>query len=238
MRINFDKRQILSAHFLLKHLSRERLDQLAEVTYLDNFPRGGMIFQKGDPGDSMMAVVRGKVKIGVHSIDGKEIVFNIVNQGNVFGEISLLDGEPRSADASALEDTDILILDRSKFLPLLERQELLNLITVLCKRLRQTSENLEDTHFLDAPARLARALLRLGETFGKQVGTGARIDIKLSQSQLGNIVGLSRETVNKHLGEWEEAGHISREGGVITLLDRDEIEEISVTPSGGKLPEL
>jgi CRP/FNR family transcriptional regulator, cyclic AMP receptor protein len=227
MRINFDKELILGGHFLLKHLDHDRLMELAAVTYLENFPRNRLIFQKGDPGDSMMAVVRGKVKICSHSIDGKELVLNIINQGGVFGEIALLDGETRSADAVALEDTDLLFLDRSKFLPLLETPELLNLITVLCKRLRQTSEHLEDTLFLEAPARLARSLLRLGETFGKPAGAGARIDIKLSQSQLGSIVGVSRESVNKHLGEWEEAGYISRASGVITLVDRDAIDDIA-----------
>lgn len=238
MRINFDKELILAGHFLLKHLSRDRLKELATVTYLDNFPRGGVIFQKGDPGDSMMAVVKGKVKICSHSMDGKELVLNIINQGGLFGEIALLDGEPRSADAVALEDTDLLILDRSKFLPLLEGPELLKLIAVLCKRLRQTSEHLEDTMFLEAPARLARSLLRLGETFGKPAGSGARIDIKLSQSQLGSIVGLSRESVNRHLGEWEEAGYISRESGIITLLDRDTIEDISIATPEHKLQEV
>lgn len=231
-RIVFDKELILATHFLLKHLSRERLKELASVAYLDNFPRNGTIFMKGDPGDSMMAVVRGKVKICAHSSEGKELVLNIINQGGVFGEIALFDGESRSADAVALEETDLLILDRAKVLPLLEAPELLKLIAVLCKRLRNTSEHLEDTHFLEAPARLARALLRLGETFGKPSGTGARIDIKLSQSQLGSIVGLSRESVNKHLGEWETAGYIHRDGGIITLVDRDQIEEMSMVAAG------
>lgn len=229
MRIVFDKELVLSQHFILRHLPREQLRELAARTYLDNFDRGGVIFQKGDPGDSMMAVIRGKVKICTHSTDGKELVLNIINHGGLFGEIALLDGEPRSADAIALEPTDILILERAKFIPFLIGQPELTtrLIALLCKRLRQTSDHLEDTMFLEAPSRLARALLRLGENFGKPAGNGSRIDIKLSQSQLGSIVGLSRESVNKHLGEWEDAGMISRESGIITLHDRDGLEEVA-----------
>jgi CRP/FNR family cyclic AMP-dependent transcriptional regulator len=227
VRSKFDKDLVFGEQFLLKHLDRNRLAELAAVTYFKDFPRNSLIFQKGDAGDSMMAVVRGKVKICSYSIDGKELVLNIISQGGAFGEVALLDGEARSADAVALEDTNLLILERSKYLPLLEPPELLELIGVLCKRLRQTTAHLEDTLFLEAPARLARSLLRLGETFGKPAGEGARIDIKLSQGQLGSIVGVSRESVNKHLGRWEEAGYISRKSGFITLVDRHAIDGIA-----------
>jgi CRP/FNR family cyclic AMP-dependent transcriptional regulator len=233
MRIVFDKELILAGHFLLKHLSRDHLRELAATTFLDNFPRGGVIFQKGDPGDSMMAVVRGKVKICAHSIDGKELVLNIIKQGGLLGEIALLDGEPRSADAVALEETDVLVLERAKFLPFLEQHfdVTTKLIALLCERLRQTSERLEDTMFLEAPSRLARTLLRLGGTFGKSSGQGSemRLDIKLSQQQLGNLIGISRESVNKFINEWERDGLIAMESGIITLRDRDALEEIAIS---------
>ncbi len=103
MRINFDREQILAQHSLLKHLSRDRLKEIAATTGFDNFARGQTIFQKGDPGSSMMAVVSGKVKICSYSIEGKELVLNIINQGGIFGEIGMLDGEPRTADAVAME---------------------------------------------------------------------------------------------------------------------------------------
>src|ERR1700709_1907162 len=102
MRINFDKDLIFKEHFLLKHLDRNRLAELAAASYFEDFRRNSIICQKGDPGDSMMAVVRGKVKICSHSIDGKALVLNIISQGGIFGEIALFDGEPRSADAVAL----------------------------------------------------------------------------------------------------------------------------------------
>jgi CRP-like cAMP-binding protein len=160
VRIAFDKELVLSGHFLLRHLSREELRRLAATTTLSNHSPGAVIFQKGDPGDSMMAVIRGRVKICSHSIEGKELVLNIINRGGLFGEIALLDGEPRTADAIALEESDLLVLERSKFQPFLrESPDLaLRLLAVVCKRLRETSEHLEDTLFLEAPSRLARCL--------------------------------------------------------------------------------
>jgi CRP-like cAMP-binding protein len=229
VRIAFDKELVLSGHFLLRHLSRDELRRLAATTTLTHHPARTTIFQKGDPGSSMMAVARGKVKICTQSIDGKELVLNIINRGGLFGEIALLDGEPRTADAVALEETDLLVLERTRFEPFLsERPDLaLRLITVLCKRLRQTSEHLEDTMFFEAPSRLARSLLRLAEAFGKQEGGATRLDIKLSQQQLGSLVGVSRESVNKQLGEWQRDGIIDVASGIITLRDRRAIEGIA-----------
>ncbi|AIB11404.1 hypothetical protein ABAZ39_05130 [Azospirillum argentinense] len=229
VRIAFDKELVLSGHFLLKHLEKPELQRLAASARLAYFRPGAVIFQKGDPGDSMMAVIRGRVKICSHSTDGKELVLNIINKGGLFGEIALLDGEPRTADAVALEETDLLVLDRSKFVPLLNERPAvaLQLITVLCKRLRQTSEHLEDTLFLEASSRFARALMRLADVFGKPAPGGLKLDIKLSQQQLGCLVGVSRESINKLLGEWQRNGVIAVESGRITLLDRDALEEIA-----------
>ncbi len=229
VRIAFDKELVLAGHFLLQHLGRDELRRLAATTTLAHHLPRALIFQKGDPGSSMMAVIRGKVKICTQSVDGKELVLNIISRGGLFGEIALLDGEPRTADAVALEETDLLVLERSRFQPFLsERPDLaLRLITVLCKRLRQTSEHLEDTMFFEAPSRLARSLLRLAEAFGKPEGGGTRLDIKLSQQQLGNLVGVSRESVNKQLGEWQRGGLIDIAGGIITLRDRRAIEVIA-----------
>jgi CRP-like cAMP-binding protein len=229
VRIAFDREAVLAGHFLLRHLKRDELRQLAQTATLAYHPPRATIFQKGDPGDSMMAVIRGRVKICTHSIDGKELVLNIINKGGLFGEIALLDGEPRTADAVALEETDLLVLDRARFQPFLAANPDIaqRLLGVLCKRLRQTSEHLEDALFLEAPSRLARWLLRLGETFGKPAGDGMRLDIKLSQQQLGSLIGVSRESVNKSLGEWQRAGVIAIDGGYIMLRDPEALEELA-----------
>jgi CRP/FNR family transcriptional regulator, cyclic AMP receptor protein len=229
VQIQFDKESVLAGHFLLRHLTREELRQLAASATISYHSPRETIFQKGDPGNSMMAVIRGRVKICTHSADGKELALNIIDRGGVFGEIAVLDGEPRTADAVALEETDLLILERRRLLPFLAANPdtTLRLISVICKRLRQTSEHLEDVLFLEAPSRLARWLLRLSETFGKPAPRGVRLDIKLSQQQLGSLVGVSRESVNKHLGDWQKAGCIDVESGFITILGRESLEEIA-----------
>jgi CRP-like cAMP-binding protein len=233
IQIQFDKEAVLAGHFLLRHLTRDELRQLAASASLAYYQPRATIFQKGDPGDSLMAVVRGRVKICTHSADGKELVLNIIDRGGLFGEIAVLDGEPRTADAVALVETDLLVLERRRLLPFLTAnpETTLRLISVICKRLRHTSEHLEDVLFLEAPSRLARSLLRLAETFGKPAAGGTRLDIKLSQQQIGSLVGVSRESINKHLGDWQKAGCISVESGYITILDREIVEEIAEGPA-------
>lgn len=233
VRIAFDREAVLAGHFLLRHLSREELKRLAAATSISNHAARSTIFQKGDPGSSMMAVIRGRVKICSYSAGGKELVLNIIDRGGLFGEIALLDGEPRTADAVALEETDLLVLDRGRFLPFLSGNPdiAVRLLGLLCKRLRLTSEHLEDMLFLETSPRLARWLLRLGDIFGKTTPTGTRLDLKLSQQQIGSLAGLSRESVNKCLGEWQRDGFIGVASGYITLLDRDALEDVAAVES-------
>jgi CRP-like cAMP-binding protein len=230
VRIAFDKEIVLSEHFLLRHLDRDELRRLAATTTLSNYPAGAVIFLKGDPGTSMLAVVRGRVKICAHSSEGKELILNIIERGGLFGEIALFDGEPRSADAIALDETDLLSLERSKFQPFLkEHPDLAQLLlTVVCKRFRETSQHLEDSLFREASSRLARCLLRLSRAFGKNVDGGTLLDIKLSQQQLGSYVGVSRETVNKLLGEWQRDGLIAINSSVITLRNKAALEDVAL----------
>jgi CRP-like cAMP-binding protein len=156
-------------------------------------------------------------------------VLNIVGAGVLFGEIALLDGQPRTGDAVAIEDTELLVVDRNRFMPFLKENPEIQarLLAVLCRRLRQTSEHLEDALMRDARSRVARGLLRLAEAFGKPERDGIRLDIKLSQQQIGNLIGISRESINKHLGDWVRAGHMVMEGGLITIRDRGALESIA-----------
>jgi CRP/FNR family transcriptional regulator, cyclic AMP receptor protein len=235
IQVRFDKEAVLAGHFLLQHLTRDEMRQLAQNSTLSNHAPRETIFQKGDPGESMMAVIRGRVKICTHSMAGKELVLNIIDKGGLFGEIAVLDGEPRTADAVALEETDLLVLERRRLLPFLigHPETTIRLIGVLCKRLRQTSAHLEDVLFFEAPSRLARWLLRLAETFGKPVSSGTRIDLRLSQQQIGSLVGISRETINKHLGDWARDGFIVVQSGFITILEKEALEEIAESVAEG-----
>jgi CRP/FNR family transcriptional regulator, cyclic AMP receptor protein len=223
------RQDILANHFLLRHLKPEALASIAASATVASHRSNATIFQKGDPGGSMMAVIRGRVKICTYSPDGKELVLNIIDRGGVFGEIAVLDGRPRSADAVTLEATEIMVLERARLMPFLTANAdvAARLIEVLCQRLRQTSEALEDALLRDAPARVARGLLRLADAFGKQEPGGLRLDIRLSQQQLGNLIGISRESINKHLVEWGRTGYLTVNHGMITIIDRDLLQELA-----------
>jgi CRP/FNR family transcriptional regulator, cyclic AMP receptor protein len=224
-----NREEILAGHFLLRHLSPEELGRLAASATLVHHRPNATIFQKGDPGAGMMAVVSGRVKICTYSPDGKELMLNIIDRGGLFGEIALLDGQPRSADAVALENTELLVLDRNRLMPFLTAhpEVATRLIAVLCQRLRQTSEALEDALLRDAPSRVARGLLRLAKAFGKQESAGLRLDIKLSQQQIGNLIGISRESINKSIVDWTRAGYLSVGNGFITITDVEALESLS-----------
>lgn len=220
---------ILAAHFLLRHLRREELEQLASHARIVKHPAGVMLFQKGDPGDSMIVVVSGRVRICTLSPEGRELVLNIINPGEVFGEMALLDGQPRSADAVTIEPCELLSLRRQDFLPFIERHPMVcvRLLELLSLKLRRTSEWLEETVFLGLPPRLARRLLWLAEVFGREDENGVRIDIALSQQQLGSLLGMTRESMNKQLGLWRRAGVITVDNGYLTIRDMTTLQEIA-----------
>jgi CRP/FNR family cyclic AMP-dependent transcriptional regulator len=224
-----NREEILAGHFLLRHLRPEELSRLAASTTSVRHRANVTIFQKGDPGSSMMAVVRGRVKMCTFSADGKELVLNIIDRGGVFGEIALLDGQARSTDAVTLDDTELMVLDRGRFMPFLNANPEIatRLIEVLCQRVRRTSEALEDALLRDAPARVARGLLRLAATFGRKEAAGLRLDIKLSQQQIGNLIGISRESTNKYIGEWTRERWLAVNNGFITILDREALESLA-----------
>src|SRR5208282_2150035 len=152
-----EKRKLLERHFLFGRLKATELDSLLTYTRIEHFAAREEIFAKGSPGDRMMAVMRGRVKISSLSSEGREIVLNIISEGEIFGEIALIDGKERTADAVAMTECDLLVLHRRDFLPFLERHAdvCLILLGVLCERLRRTSEQLEDISFRHLQSRLA-----------------------------------------------------------------------------------
>ncbi len=220
---------ILGEHFLLKHLPADDLARLEAFARSRRFKAREPVFMKGDPASGMMAVVAGRVRISSYSADGREVVLNVINPGEVFGEIALIDGGERTADAVAMEDTELLVLERRDFLPFLERNPELciKLLKVMCHRLRRTSEQLEDFSFLDLRTRLAKRLLDLADAHGEEDGNGGiHIALSLSQRVLGAMMGTSREAVNKQLRAWEDEGLITLRRGSITLRDADQLELI------------
>ena len=223
-----EKKQIFERHFLLGKLTTSEVDTLLTYSRVERYRAGSEIYAKGSPGNSMFAVLRGAAKMSSVSAEGKEIVFNIMNPGEIFGEIALLDGEERSADAIAMTDCELLVLRRRDFMPILENhpEMCMILLRILCQRLRQTSEQVEDVLFRHLESRIAKALLHLAQTSGKKEQRGLSIDLHLSQRELGNIAGGSRESVNKHLQNWQDEGFITVAKGSIVIHDRAGIERL------------
>jgi CRP-like cAMP-binding protein len=176
-----------------------------------------------------MVVLNGRVKISNRSADGKEITFGIVGPGGIIGEMALLTRENRSAGVMTLEHCDVLAIERRDFIYALERNPKLciELLDVLCQKLQKTNQQVEETVFLDRPAKTAKALLRLAKEYGEETSEGIRIDLKLSQRELGNLIGLTRESVNKQMTEWREQGIVRHVDGFITIQDLNFLEEIS-----------
>ena len=223
-----EKRQIFERHFLLGKLSGDEIDTLLHYTRVERYPAGSEIFSKGSPGSSMMAVLRGTLKMSSVSADGKEVVLNLMNPGDCFGEIALLDDEARSTDAVAMTDCELLMLYRRDFMPILEKRAdiCLILLKVLCQRLRQTTEQVEDVLFRHLESRIAKALLHLAESASLHSVQGIAVDLHLSQRELGNIAGCSRESVNKQLQIWHRAGLIDLSKGSIVIRDIAAIERL------------
>lgn len=213
------RRRLLLSSPLFDGLPREAVDDILFQATEKLVRRGQTVFQKGDEGSYMVAVLSGRIRISATSPEGREVTLNMIDAGEVFGELALLDGKPRSADATALEDSNLMVVERRHFLPyLISSNELaLRVIDVLCERLRDTSETLGNLAMLDLRGRLARKLLNLAAEYGNSSNGRIRLEIRLSHSDLGRFVGCSRETVNKQMRAWEEAGIVSRESGRIAL---------------------
>jgi CRP-like cAMP-binding protein len=213
------RRRLLLSSPLFEALPREVLDDILLQASEKPVRRGQTVFQKGDEGTYMVAVLSGRIRISATSPEGREVTLNMIDAGEVFGDMALLDGQPRSADATALEDSTLMVVERRHFLPyLVSSNELaLRVIALLCERLRDTSETLGNFAMLDLPGRLARKLLKLAGEYGKSANGRIRLEIRLSHTDLGRFVGSSRESVNKQMRAWEEDGIVAREGGRIAV---------------------
>jgi CRP-like cAMP-binding protein len=214
---------------LFRGLSKIERLALASRSQVREYTAGETIFLMGSSGNSMMAVLRGAVKISIPSADGKEIILAILQQGEVFGEIALLDGKERTADAKAMSACKLAILERQEVLKYFERnpQAWPKLVEILCERLRQTDQQFAEVALLQLPARLAKALLRFVDVQAASQLEGSKGEVELSQRELGNIVGATRESVNKCLHDWQRLGIIRIEENVIVIANRAALEKLT-----------
>jgi CRP/FNR family cyclic AMP-dependent transcriptional regulator len=210
----FDKAAILSKHPLFRHLGREVHDRIAAYATTRHVGRGETIFMKGDDGTCLFAVCRGTVEVVVPSAEGKDAVISLITESEIFGEIALLDGRPRTADAMAFTDCTLMVIERRDFLPLLHEQPSITvkLLEILCARVRRTTEQVEELMFLDLEGRLAKTLLRLGTSAEEPYR------ISITQRELSEIAGISREETNKRLQIWSKGGILRLERGRIAVL--------------------
>lgn len=209
-------------------LSDEDCRDLLNLAKVVVVPARKIVCQAGEPGDALYVVLGGRAKVCLVSEQGKEIILSFIEPGQVFGEMSLLDGLPRSAVVTTMEESRLLMLRRHDFLPYLESHPVvtLRLLAALSQRLRKANGLIEDLSFLNLPARLARLLLSLGEQYGEQEAVGLEIKLKLSQEELGNLVGSSRESINKQFRIWVEDGVMEYAHGAIVLKRPDALEEV------------
>jgi CRP/FNR family cyclic AMP-dependent transcriptional regulator len=210
--------QALARCRLFAGMSEESLQTITRSLRARRFKRGEVLFHEGDPGDALFVVASGAVKVVVPSEDGDEAILATLRRGDFLGELALLDGAPRSASAIALEATETLALPREQFHALVAGQPAIRdaLLASLSGELRRLTTHVAELHFLDLTGRLAARLARLAEEHGEHLADGAiRLDAPLTQSDLAAMIGATRQSVNKLLGEFEADGLI--------VLERDSI---------------
>jgi CRP/FNR family transcriptional regulator/CRP/FNR family cyclic AMP-dependent transcriptional regulator len=204
---------------IFANLSDEDTQELMAVARKRSFRAGEVIFHRDDPGQVLYVIKEGKVKISLISPDGQEISLVVFGKGECFGELALLDGEPRSADAIALEKVECYTLQRSDFHNAIMKHPTIaiQVLEVLSRRLRKTDRQVEDLIFLDVYGRVAKKLLELANEHGVKVDDGTRIEVRLTQQELASMVGASRESVNKVMGYFTEKQFISTDKHKITI---------------------
>jgi CRP/FNR family transcriptional regulator, cyclic AMP receptor protein len=216
---------ILERTQLFRGLGAATIQQVSALSIRRSYSRGAVLFAHGDPGDALYGVITGKVRISASSSDGREVFLNIMEPGDVFGEIALLDGRHRTATASATVPSELIILTRDHFLGLLKREPALvtHVIQLLCERIRWTSGLAEESALLNVPQRLAQRLLSLIQLHGHK--TAAGVELKISQEELARFLGLSRQAVNQHLQDWKALGCLTLSRGKIVIADEQALRE-------------
>ena len=223
-----DAHRLLGNCVLFSGLSAEERAAIAAQARIRNFEAGETVFNLGSPGDHMMAVLSGTIRISVPSPDGRELVLTIIQPGEVFGELAVLDGKERSADAIAENACTLAMLYRSDVLSFFQRNPSawLKLVEVLCQRLRRTDQAFVEVALLQLPVRLAKMMLRLVEVRTNSTpATAAKIHF--SQRELANMVGGARESVNRCLRNWQHRGIVQISEGSIVVMNQDALEDIA-----------
>ena len=212
---------VLARAGLFQGVAPEAREALASALQHSDYTRGETVFTEGEQGDTLFIVLTGKVKVGRRAADGRENMLSVMGPSDMFGELSLFDPGPRTATATVLTDARLASLAHAALRPWLnDRPEIAEqLLRVLARRLRRTNDALADLIFTDVPGRVAKALLELAERFGTQEGEGVRVHHDLTQEELAQLVGASRETVNKALADFASRGWLRLEPRSVVIMD-------------------
>lgn len=218
---------VLRRNYMFRGLPETTLERIAELSGRRVYEKNAVIFTQGDSGDALYGVASGRVRISAQAAGGREVFLNIMEPGDTFGEIAVMDGLPRTAGATALERTSLIVLNRADLLRLLRKEPELtiHLLQLFCARLRWTSELVEESAFLSGPARVAKRLLVLAQLHGRPAD-GGTTEMRISQAELAHFLGISRQIVNQHLGDWAKAGWVELGRGRIVIADPDALQQL------------
>ncbi len=224
-----EKLKLLANVGLFSDFSTKQLEAVSLVARKKTLQRREELFHKGDHSEEVYVIASGKLKVLTTSAEGDDVVFSILGPGEVFGEVALLGASPRTATVSAIEDCQLLVINRRDFMSFLRTNPEVSakLLSVLAIRLKRVSELVEDTLFLNLPLRLAKKLLSLSRAYGEEAAEGIRIDLKLSQEEWGDLVGTTRESINKQMRQWTEAGIVRADDGYVIILKPVELEKLA-----------
>lgn len=224
------KSAALSRTVLFGTLAAQPLRSLALSAEWRVMPSGGTIFRKGDPGDLLFVIHRGRVKIGYGSSDGREVVLNLLGPPAVFGEVAVADGGVRTADATAVEVTELVSIGRRELFPFLREnpEAALQMMIALSSQVRWIAESFDDRLFLDLAPRLAKRLVFLGTHFGQHTDNGLRLGLSLPHRELAAHMNVTRESVNRLLQKWRKDGLIEERRGVMFLKSLAALQKIAL----------
>lgn len=200
-------------------------EALAQSLEPVEFPRGHVIFAEGEPGDRLYIIMSGKVKLGRKSPDGRENLLWIAGPADMFGELSIFDPGPRTSSATTVTDVRAVSMDRPMLREWISKRPEIaeQLLRVIARRLRRTNNMLAELIFTDVPGRVARALLQFAQRFGSQEAGLLRVTHDLTQEEIAQFVGASRETVNKALADFAHRGWLRLEGKSVLILDPERL---------------
>lgn len=224
-----DRRKLLRSVSIFSSLDERELDILLQATTTHRLNPKETLFQKGDSGNQLYGILSGSLKVMATGTDGRDVIFTLMGPGEIIGEIALLDGGERSASVIAVEATELLTLHRRELVPFLEShpKAAIGLASVLAARVRRLSENAEDRQTMPLPGRIAKRLIALSERYGKHPIVGGPVEVRLPQQDLADLVGTSRESVNKQLRAWEEQGIIEIGRARVVLKNAEALKAVA-----------